>query len=157
MNSILEWSRKRYVKEQIDYEGFSSVFIDYLGYPDSLSILKEISKIAPKLKEENGLALTFVASLPLSTKPNFETWLEMDANKNPPKIYLEELELEESYYKNAQKYYDSMENPYDKLTIDLQDLSFFYTSDWDNEEKGFYRFVYALIPDLDTQNNFYFS
>jgi hypothetical protein len=147
MNSILQWSHKKYVKEQLEYEGFSSVFIDYLGYFDSLSILKEISEIAPKLKEENGLALTFVASLPLSKNPNFETWLEMDTNKNPPKIYLEELELEKSYYKNAQKYYDSMRNPYDELIIDLQDLSFFYTSDWDNEEKGFHRFVYALIAD----------
>jgi len=151
MNNILQWSCKKYVKEQIDYEGFSSVFIDYLGYPNSLSILKEISEIAPKLKEEKGLALTFVASLPLSKNPNFETWLEMDTNKNPPKIYLEELELEESYYKNAQKYYDSMRNPYDERIADLQDLSFFYTSEWDNKEKGFYRFVYALIPNLDTQ------
>jgi len=143
MNSILRWAKKAQVQKWVEEDEFTSEFIDYLGYNDIISFLKDLAEAAPVVLDRFGMTLTLVSNLPDSPTSEFNDLTEIyHKSVNPPKIYLERLDKEQSYFKNTQGYYSYLDDPFFGK---VSNIKFFYDSFWYDEDKAFIRFVYATV------------
>lgn len=143
MNSLLTWVEKPQVQSWVEEDEFTSEFIDYLGYNDITTFLKDLAEAAPAILDRFGMTLTLVANLPDSSQPEFNDSAEIyHKSVNPPKIYLERLDKEESYFKNTRGYYKHLDDPFSGKVADVK---FSYDSFWYEKDKAFVRFVYATV------------
>ena len=143
MNNLLRWVEKPQVQSWVEEDEFTSEFIDYLGYNDIISFLKDLAEAAPVALDRFSMTLTLVANLPNSPQSGFNDLSEIyHKSVNPPKIYLEHLDKEESYFKNTQGYYKYLDDPFSGK---VSDVKFSYDSFWYDGDEAFIRFVYATV------------